>query len=992
MTQESPKLIDITVLLAEDELHARNFTEALLKNMVKRVYSVASGVEGLELFNRIPIDVVITDIQMPKMNGLEMLRKMKERKPDLLTMITTAYGETLYFMEAIELGVDRFLLKPFTAEVLGENINYLANIVLNSVRLKKEEEARLAAEQQLRLSEEKFRLFFEMTPQGILIFDRYSHRIIAANQAAANILGYTDKELLNLEIWQVFEDEELLKFPTPSGLFPLETYLRNRNNRPVPVEINARNLALQGMEVTMTIFSDITSRKQAEQKLNDYQTRLEELVDQRTLELQDAIFKLIEERDQRTMLNEMLEHNFKMEKLISSITSRFINPTSKDLENEISNSLKDIVQFTGMDRGFFWAFEPGTTQLKIRILSHHPGQYVHHALADFNIRGMNVLYQTLTQGQAFIVDQEHQLDSNSLEIKYIRLNKIQRLIIYPIEYQSDLAGFIGLDSSREGLIPADLDFLLKITGKVFMDAWIHRMNAMEIRNSIDKITALLNAMPDWLIMVNREGKILEINESAARQLNVNLSVNQTLSFHKIFPIEHSASRWNFVRQVFESGSKRQHLDTQGARKYEHVFFPVISQGHTVESVGILSKDITQEYHYQQQLMDNYQLLETIINSIPSPVYYKNIEGRILGYNNEFLEFAGKESMEVVGKKLEDILPAHVFKLLTQKDEELHKTGKAQSFEIRLDSHTDKYRDIQITKTLFHDSEGNPAGIVGILIDITDLKRVNEELETLNKNLAIRVEEELRKVEMQRQALIQKSRIESLGQLAAGIAHEINQPLSSISLAMENATFKLGTGIPDMDYLKNKLETIKQNVGRIKAIIDHVKTFTRPGFNVVFNEIDLNEAVKGGLMLVFQLLKIQDIQLNLQLSKETLIVKSDQVKIEQVVINLVNNAKDALVEKELKSGPFQKTIEISTRKKEGKALLIVSDNGIGMDALTLEKIFEPFFTTKESKQGTGLGLSIVYSLVNEMMGEIKVKSQPGKGSTFIVIIPRVVLRQ
>lgn len=992
MNQDLPQLIDISVLLAEDELHARSFTEALLKTMVSKVYTVASGKEGLAVFEKVPVDVVITDIQMPQMNGLEMLRIMKERKPELLTMITTAYGETQYFMEAIELGVDRFLLKPFTADVLRDNINYLANIVLNAARLKREEEARLAAEQQLKLSEERFRIFFEMTPLGILIFDKNTRRIVAANQAAASILGYTELELHDMDVRQFFEDEEVLYVSQATGVFPVEVYLMSRSGRQIPVELNARSLMLHGSEVIITIFADITFRKQAQQQLELYQTKLEEQVKIRTAELQDVVQKLTQERDQRTLLNEMLKRSFSMEKMISGIASRFVNPVWKDLEGEISNSLKEIADFAGMERGFFWLFEPGGTQVKIRILSQNNNQYIHAVPPDFDVRVMKVLHHTLSQGQAFKVDREHPVDYDSSEYKIIRLNKIQRLIIYPIEHQNVLSGLIGLDSNREGILPADLDFLLKITGKVFMDALIHRMNALEIRNTIDKITALLNAMPDLLIMVNREGKILEINESAARQFNVNLPISQPLYFHQVFPSEQAASRWSFVRQVFESGSKRQHLDTQGARKYEHVFFPVISQGNIVESVGILSKDITQEYLYQQQLMDNYQLLGTIINSIPSPVYYKNNEGRILGCNNEFLKFAGKESMEVVGKKLEDFIPDRVLKHLMQKDEDLLKTGKAQTFEVRLDFHTDKYRDIQVTKSLFHDSEGKPAGIVGIIIDITELKKINEELEALNENLAKRVDEELRKVEMQRQALIQKSRIESLGQLAAGIAHEINQPLSSISLAMENASFKLRDGRTDVVYLNDKLNTIKQNVDRIKSIIDQVKTFSKPGFNGVFSEVDINEAVKGALMLVSQLLKNQDINLRLELNKSPVMVKGDRVKIEQIIINLVNNARDALIDKETKTGKYIKVLEISTRLKERKAVITVSDNGIGMDPSTQEKIFEPFFTTKETRQGTGLGLSIVYSLVNEMKGEISVNSQPGEGSTFTVSLPLIATGQ
>lgn len=137
---------NVSVLLAEDEAHARVFTESLLKQMVRTVYTVSSGQEGIEVFKKNPVDIVVTDIQMPRISGLDMLRQLKALKPDLLSLITTAYGEPPYFLQAIELGVDRFLLKPFTGDNLYENISFLANVVLQEEKLRKEEEARRLAD------------------------------------------------------------------------------------------------------------------------------------------------------------------------------------------------------------------------------------------------------------------------------------------------------------------------------------------------------------------------------------------------------------------------------------------------------------------------------------------------------------------------------------------------------------------------------------------------------------------------------------------------------------------------------------------------------------------------------------------------------------------------------------------------------------------------------------------------------------------------------
>lgn len=987
MEKASQNKIDISVLLVEDETHARIFTEILLKKIVTTVYSVSSGQEGLEVFKNHPIDIVVTDIQMPRLSGLDMLQQMKALKPNLLSLITTAYSETTYFLQAIELGVDRFLLKPFTEETLHENIFYLANIVLREDRLRKEEEARRTAEEQLKLSEEKFRLFFETSPQGILIIDINSYIILQANQAASTILGYSIEELQGLKIDQLFKEDDIQQFKVVSKVIPFEAYLWSKDKNAIPIELLTRSVRFQGKELLLTLFSDISARKQAEEQIYTYQTKLEVLVDQRTKELSEAVEKLTQERDQKNLLYQRLERKMEIEKLVSNIASRFVNPVRNVLDKEISSALQSIAVFFGMERAFFWIFEPNTTQMKYRILySSDDSVYVHRVPPCFDIQKFSGIYKALHEGKAYMIDDEHAVAFSSEEHKYIKLNKVKRLIIYPVEHQNVLAGFIGLDSTREGKLPDNLEFVLKITGKVFLDAFLHWQNALEIRNTLEKLSALLNAMPDLLITVNREGKILEINDSALQLYDVSLPMPKSLSMNDILPPDNADVRWGFVKQVFETGSKRYHLDSLGTRKYEHVFFPVSSAENQVERVGILSKDITQEYLYQQQLMENYQLLNTIINSLPNPLYYKNNEERILGCNNAFLKFAGVESIQVLGNRLEDFLPYPTVELLQQKDKILFTTGDVQNFEIRVETKKAHYRNIQVTKSLFRDAQGKPAGVVGILVDITEIKRINEELKILNDNLSRRVEQEVQKVEKQRQVLIQKSRIESLGQMAASIAHEINQPLSAISLAVDNARLKINSGRLEQKYLMNKIETIRQNLNRIKSIIEHVKTFSKPGFINNFTEVNLNKAIESALMLIFQQIKSQDIHLVLKLHPEPLLISGDMIKMEQIIINLINNAKEAISDKEAQKGTFFKQIEISTGIIGEKAYLTVTDNGVGIDSVNLDKIYEPFFTTKESKQGTGLGLSIVYSLINEMKGDIKVKSKLGEGTLFTVTIP------
>lgn len=260
---------------------------------------------------------------------------------------------------------------------------------------------------------------------------------------------------------------------------------------------------------------------------------------------------------------------------------------------------------------------------------------------------------------------------------------------------------------------------------------------------------------------------------------------------------------------------------------------------------------------------------------------------------------------------------------------------------------------------------------------------------MNKELEKRMISEIKKQEKQQLLLAQKSKLESLGTLAAGIAHEINQPLGGISMGLDNVLIKASENNLTEGYLKEKLNLIFENVDRIKRIIDHIRTFSRTQKPATFEKVDINQVIENALSMVRTQFANQGIKLEVNLTEGCDKVVGDKYKLEQVVLNLVGNAKFAVDEKQKLTNDktFEKRISIKSNHDSENVYFSVFDNGIGIKQKDIEKIFDPFFTTKREDKGTGLGLSISYGFIKDILGEIKVESQENEFTRFDVIIPK-----
>jgi len=240
----------------------------------------------------------------------------------------------------------------------------------------------------------------------------------------------------------------------------------------------------------------------------------------------------------------------------------------------------------------------------------------------------------------------------------------------------------------------------------------------------------------------------------------------------------------------------------------------------------------------------------------------------------------------------------------------------------------------------------------------------------------RREQELRDKQEQ---LVQAGKLATLGELTTGVAHELNNPLNNIGLFMGNALDLIGLGVTDKEHIARELQNAMRQVRKATEIISHLRTFGRVA-PVSREPVSMNQVIGRALSLMQEELRLREIEVELDVSARHAVVMGNPIQLEQVLINLLTNARDALVESP------RKVIHIACEMRDGVVDLAFSDTGPGIPEGLERRIFDPFFTTKEVGRGTGLGLSITYGIIKEHGGTIAVANRPGEGAAFLIRLP------
>ncbi len=486
---------------------------------------------------------------------------------------------------------------------------------------------------------------------------------------------------------------------------------------------------------------------------------------------------------------------------------------------------------------------------------------------------------------------------------------------------------------------------------------------------------LLNNMQENLMVINEDYKILDVNESLLQ--TTSFKREEILGRH-CYEISHHypqpCDTFDEVcplPEVLEKGKTinvlHEHTCKDGTKMWmDLVFSPLRDKSGKVNAVLESARNVTRLIQTQEHL----RKLSTAMEQSPVMVMITDVNGIIEFVNPKFCEITGYSAEEVIGKTPR-ILRSE------QHDEAFYREmwntildGNVWRGQICNKKKNGELFWEEATIGPIKDEDGKITHFVSVKLDITEKKRLEEQL-------------------------AQSHKLEGIGQLAGGIAHDFNNILTAIKGYAELAKLR----ISKEERAYRDITLILESAKRAERLVQQLLTFSRKQI-IQPKILDVNESIKGLYKLLNRMIG-EDIEIKMSLAPNIAPIKADPVQLEQILINLFVNARDAINQKTDRAS--EKLIEIETRQiyvdqllarrhmglQQGNYVVIsVTDNGIGMDQKTMKRIFEPFFTTKEVGKGTGLGLSTVYGIIQQNKGSITVYSEPGKGTTFKIFWPVV----
>ncbi|MBC7962719.1 MAG: PAS domain S-box protein [Steroidobacteraceae bacterium] len=488
---------------------------------------------------------------------------------------------------------------------------------------------------------------------------------------------------------------------------------------------------------------------------------------------------------------------------------------------------------------------------------------------------------------------------------------------------------------------------------------------------LERFKALIDHSNDALFLIKVvTGRIADVSESACRQMGWTRAEFLETSLFDLSGLANCPEAEKLIKQPLGGGGERTLAVTDLLWKGGGRFLAEITLNrmsfHDEDYVLAVARDITERKRTDEALRQSENFLKNIVDNIPAMVFAKDAaELRYVAINKAGEQLLGYSRDELLGRGDHDLFPEEQAEFFSSKDREvLARRDLLEIPEETIKTRSGEDRILRTRKIPLFDSKGNARYLLGIAEDITDRKQLEEQL-------------------------LQSQKMEAVGQLAGGVAHDFNNILMVIMGYGGMLKTDLG---PDSPH-KDKLEQIIDAAERAAQLTCSLLAFSRKQV-MKPRAADLKNIVEQVQRFLVRIIG-EDIQLRSILAADNLPVVVDSGQIEQVLINLATNARDAMPKGGLLTiGTGLLDIDAAFVQANGYgepgryALISVSDSGIGMDEKTRKRIFEPFFTTKEVGKGTGLGMSIVYGIVKQHHGFINVYSEPQIGTTFRIYIPLI----
>ncbi len=480
--------------------------------------------------------------------------------------------------------------------------------------------------------------------------------------------------------------------------------------------------------------------------------------------------------------------------------------------------------------------------------------------------------------------------------------------------------------------------------------------------------AILDSIPDMAWLKDKESKYVAANETLCQAFGIKLEDFIGKTDFDISP-EDLAKRYQADDQKVIKTGERLRIEEPWATKEdtgERIYIETLKtpirneKGEIIGTSGI-ARDITERKKAEEALRRSEVKYKTLLENLPQKIFLKDKNSVYMSCSENYARDMKIKAEEIAGKTDYDFYPKELAEKYRADDKKIIESGETKDIEETY-IQDGQERIVHTVKTPVRDEQGNVIGILGIFWDITKIKRTEEELD------------------MYREQMTRAERLASLGTLSATVAHELTQPLTVISLAIENSLAEL----KKMSCPDSVMEDLKKGLSEISnanSIVNRFRNFARESPDKSVRKVDLKAVADRITDLLEESARRAKVTLQVKGMGKLPPIYSNEKELEQLFFALVDNAIQSA------DGKKNHRLIITGHLRDDHYIeLRFSDNCGGIAPENIDRIFEPFFTTRPQGKGTGLGLCIVQRIASRAGGKVRVESKVGEGSTFLVTLP------
>ena len=665
------------------------------------------------------------------------------------------------------------------------------------------------------------------------------------------------------------------------------------------------------------------------------------------------IITILRDVTERKQAEKALRHRMELEKILTAISTRFINLPLDRVDSAINQALDVLGEVTGADRVHVYLLSDDGATMK------NTHQWCAAGIGPAgekakDISAANFLWtmKKLKRFENIIVQRLADLPAQARpERARFKKHGIKSVAALPMALEGALLGFFSLDSIRteRRWVEEDID-ILRIAAEIFASA-IQRKKADErIRESEATANVLLNAGDDPMLLLKADGAVIAVNDVVTKHIGKSMDELKGTCIYDAFPPHVARVRRRASQRVIRSKRPYNFEDKLGTIICDTTVYPIFDKRGNVERLAVVARNIDEKRRLEVELRKSEERLQAVVSQVPGIAFITGVKdmGSVLYVSPRVEHYLGYSPEECIENRRigEAVRPSEDMDAVTedlayfQKKKPksynfvrrfVHKNGRdVLWFDIR----AEKVRDPATRKEYYY----------GLAVDITEQKKLEEQL-------------------------LVSAKLASLGSFVAGIAHEINNPLASIKLDVQRLRKRA--------LLAQEGDNILNTLDRISKIVQNLLKYAR-GQKAVLKQNKVSRIVDSALELVHERFAKEGKKIVRKFKRDIPLVFSDFGQLQQVFLNLALNACDAMKRR----GTLE--VESAYKPSSGVISVIFRDNGRGIPRKDLRKVFDPFFTTKAT--GTGLGLSISHKIIENHNGAIEFKSSPNRGTEVIISLP------